>query len=179
MFSKNWAGSKKDAAKPKLKRKKRQGPSSRDFIDNKELLKEIIESKRRLERRPSLGSSALTPRLAQMLVMMVDRYATNSSWAGYSYIDEFKGDAILNLYQKWHKFDEKNYDNPFAFYTQIMYHCFLGGLGREKKQQRIKDRMLESSGKLPSMNRQMEHEAEIKEAIARDYTGATKTEDED
>lgn len=163
----------------KTKKKKRAGPSSRDFINNEQLLKEIVESKKRLEKKPSLGQAAITPRLAQMLVMMVEKYATNGSWAGYSYIDEFKGDAVLNLYQKWHKFDEKNYDNPFAFYTQIIYHCFLGGLGREKKQQKIKDRMLETSGKLPSLNRQMEHESEVRETMNNDYDGDVIREEED
>lgn len=146
----------------KIKKKKRTGPSSRDFIDNKDLLAEIKKSKARLAERPELGQAALTPRLAMMLVKLVDRYATNSSWSGYSYVDEFKGEAVLNLYQKWHKFDDENYDNPFAFYTQVMYHCFLSALSREKKQQKIKDLVLETQGKMPSFGRQMEHEDELK-----------------
>lgn len=146
----------------KIKKKKRTGPSSRDFIDNKDLLAEIKKSKARLAERPELGQAALTPRLAMMLVKLVDRYATNSSWSGYSYVDEFKGEAVLNLYQKWHKFDDQNYDNPFAFYTQVMYHCFLSALSREKKQQKIKDLVLETQGKMPSFSRQMENEDDAK-----------------
>lgn len=152
----------------KIKKKRRTGPSSRDFIDNKQLLAEVRASKERLANNPELGQSALTPALARMLVKLVDRYATNSSWSGYSYVDEFKGEAILNLYQKWHKFDDANYDNPFAFYTQVTYHCFLSALSREKKQQRVKDSMLETSGRLPSLGRQMEHEEETRTAMRED-----------
>jgi hypothetical protein len=163
----------------KIKKKKRTGPSSRDFIDNKDLLAEIRKSKARMAEHPELGQAALTPRLATMLVKLVDRYATNSSWSGYSYVDEFKGEAVLNLYQKWHKFDDVNYDNPFAFYTQVMYHCFLSALSREKKQQKIKDLVLETQGKMPSFGRQMEHEEENNNKIATSVQQETINENDD
>jgi DNA-directed RNA polymerase specialized sigma24 family protein len=139
-------------------------PKSQHFVDNSELLLEIAKSKQRLKENPSLAQSAITRRLMDMLILMVDRYATKPNWAGYSYIDDMKSDAVLDLYQKWHRFDETRFDNPFAYYTQIMYHCFIGSQGKEKRQREIRDRQLERLGRLPSYTRQLEHEQEMRDA---------------
>lgn len=146
------------------RRRTTQRDGRNDFVRNAELLQEVIKSKKRLGENPALKASAMTPRLAQMLVMMVNRYAMLPNWYGYSYNDEMKGDALVNLCNKWHKFDETKYSNPFAYYTTIIYTCFLGGHAREKKVQMIRDNLLEHYGMSPSMTRQIENEMKTKQA---------------
>lgn len=151
------------------KRKRKPGEQGvTDFVDNAVLLSEVIKSKRRLAENPELGNAAMTRQLSDMLLLLVTQYSTKGNWTNYSYKDEFVGDAILHLFKKWHKFDETKYNNPFAFFTQIIYRCFLTTLGREKKQQKIKDSLLESMGMSPSNSRMLEHQRQEAERIAAD-----------
>jgi hypothetical protein len=143
--------SSKPAAPPRAAR-----PRGKFFVSNAELLQEVIKSKGRLRENPALMASAMTARLAEMLMLMVEKYSTKHNFSGYSYLDEMKGDALSNLCNKWHKFDEVNYTNPFAYYTQIIHTCFLGSLGKEKKVQKIRDRILVSHGRTPSMGAQVD-----------------------
>lgn len=158
--------------------KKPPSAKSQHFVDNSEMLLEIAESKRRMAEKPEMGQGAITRKLMDMLILMVDRYATKGNWNGYSYLDDMKADAVLNLYQKWHRFDETKYDNPFAYFTQIIFHCFIGSLGKEKKQRQIRDRQLEMLGRMPSFARQLEHEQEMRDAHEA-YDSEAKKQDQD
>lgn len=165
---------KKGQGNPRIK--KPPSPKSQHFVDNVVMLEEIKKSKARLAEKPELGQAAVTRELMNMLILMVDRYATKGNWSGYSYLEDMKSDAKLNLYMKWHRFDEERYDNPFAFYTQVIYHCFIGTLTKEKKQRKIRDAMIESLGRLPSFTRQQEHADEMRELEAVDAQEANDAE---
>lgn len=151
------------------KRKRKPGEKGpTDFVDNAILLSQVIKSKRRLEEDPTLGNTAMTRELSDMLLLLVNQYASKGNWTNYSYREEFVGDAVLHLFKKWHKFDETKYNNPFAFFTQIVYRCFLTTLGREKKQQKIKDLLLESMGLSSSNSRMLDHRRDESARIAAD-----------
>jgi DNA-directed RNA polymerase specialized sigma24 family protein len=141
-------------------RKKQSG----DTIDNEELFREVVKSKERLKKNPDYPAEAITPRLAQMFVLMVNNYATAGNWSGYSYLEEMKGEALLGLSAKWHKFDETKGDNPFAYYTRIMFTRFVSQLGKEKRPQVVRDAILESRGEDPSLSKQMQNEEGVKES---------------
>ena len=59
----------------------------------------------------------MTDNLARMFLKLCDRYATRGNVRGYTYNDEMKGQAILQLTQIGLQFDESKSDNPFAYYT--------------------------------------------------------------
>lgn len=98
---------------------------------------------------------SMTNRLATMFMLLVDRYARRPNWKGYSYLDEMKGRALLLLAQNGLKFNEAKSSNPFAFYTQCMSNCFVRVQNEEKKAQNIRDELLETGGRKPSLSRQM------------------------
>jgi DNA-directed RNA polymerase specialized sigma subunit len=153
----------KAPVKPKTKRKK---PTH--YIVNSEMLEEVKKSKKRLEENPELGGQALTKELASMFVRLVDHYATKKNWAGYSYIDELKGEALVNLVNKWHKFDSDKYDKPFAYYSMFVERSFKGQIQKEKKPQKVKDAIITARGEMPSYAAQEEYEKEWQEKVAQD-----------
>ena len=100
----------------------------------------------------------ITEELGRMFLKLSDRYAQRSNWRGYTYIEEMKGQAILQLSQIGLQFDESKSENPFAYYTAAVTNSFTRVLNIEKKNQNIRDDMLEEAGLTPSMTRQHQHE---------------------
>ena len=62
-----------------------------------------------------------TNKLALMWMKLCERYATRGNVRGYTYNDEMKGQAILQLTQIGLQFDESKSNNPFAYYTCLLY----------------------------------------------------------
>jgi hypothetical protein len=100
----------------------------------------------------------ITENLGKMYIKLSERYAQRSNWRGYTYIDEMKGQAILQLSQIGLQFDESKSENPFAYYTAAVTNSFTRILNLEKKMQNIRDDMLEEAGLTPSMTRQGKQE---------------------
>ena len=96
----------------------------------------------------------MTDNLARMFLKLCDRYATRGNVRGYTYNDEMKGQAILQLTQIGLQFDESKSDNPFAYYTAAVTNSFVRIINIEKRNQNIRDDILEMNGMNPSWTRQ-------------------------
>jgi hypothetical protein len=96
----------------------------------------------------------MTRKLATMFMKLCERYATRSNWRGYTYNEEMRGQALLQLSQIGLQFDESKSQNPFAYYTAAITNSFTRILNLEKKNQNIRDDMLEQAGLNPSWTRQ-------------------------
>jgi hypothetical protein len=96
----------------------------------------------------------MTPELARMFLKLCERYATRSNWRGYTYNEEMRGQALLQLSQIGLQFDESKSQNPFAYYTAAITNSFTRILNIEKKMQNIRDDILEMNGLNPSWTRQ-------------------------
>jgi hypothetical protein len=100
----------------------------------------------------------ITEELGKMFIKLSERYAQRSNWRGYTYIEEMRGQAILQLSQIGLQFDESKSENPFAYYTAAVTNSFTRILNIEKKNQNIRDDMLVEHGLTPSSTRQHAHE---------------------
>jgi len=104
----------------------------------------------------------MTPKLAHMFIKLCERYATRSNWRGYTYNEEMRGQALLQLSQIGLQFDESKSQNPFAYYTAAITNSFTRVLNIEKKMQNIRDDILEQNGLNPSYTRQFKNSREAK-----------------
>ena len=113
----------------------------------------------------SVEHGQITNRLGAMFLKLCERYSLRSNWRGYSYVDEMRGQALIQLTQIALQFDEGKSQNPFAYYTAAVTNSFTRVLNVEKRQRDIRDDMLQNSGQMPSWTRQMEssqhHHAEV------------------
>ena len=96
----------------------------------------------------------VTRTLATMYIKLCERYATRSNWSGYTYNEEMRGSALVQLTQIGLRFDESKSQNPFAYYTAAITNSFTHVLNAEKKNQNIRDDLLEQHGLTPSWTRQ-------------------------
>ncbi len=106
----------------------------------------------------------LTNELAKMMMKLVERYAMRGNWRGYTYNAEMQGAALLQLSEVGLKFNEARSSNPFAYYTATITNSFTRVLNLEKRNQNIRDDMLQDGGYMPSFNRQLDDEAAQKAA---------------
>ena len=97
----------------------------------------------------------LTNKLARMYMMLCEKYAMKFNWRGYTYNDEMKASAILQLTYVGLRFNEAKSANPFAYYTAAITNSFCRVLNTEKRNQNIRDDILEMNGLNPSFSRQM------------------------
>jgi len=102
----------------------------------------------------SKDHGTMTRKLAMMFMKLCERYATRSNWRGYTYNEEMRGQALLQLSQIGLQFDESKSQNPFAYYTAAITNSFTRILNIEKKNQNIRDDILEMNGLNPSWTRQ-------------------------
>jgi hypothetical protein len=96
----------------------------------------------------------VTNKLARMYIMMCEKYAMKYNWRGYTYNDEMRNSAILQLTYVGLRFNESKSANPFAYYTAAITNSFCRVLNTEKRNQNIRDDILELNGLNPSWSRQ-------------------------
>ncbi len=106
----------------------------------------------------------ITSKLAEMFMMIVDRYSQKFNWRRYTYLNEMKGQSLLHLVYMGLSFNEHKSDNPFAYYTQSITNSFVRVLNEEKEHQDLRDDLMEEYGQNPSMTRQLENDEEVRRA---------------
>lgn len=117
------------------------GPQKTMYLNNKELLIAVRESKEK---------GKMTPKLATMLQLLCSKYATKGSFVNYSYNEDMQSYAMLMLVRTWNAFDLNKSNNPFAFFTQCIKNSFIQYLNQEKRQRNIRDSLLVNQGLNPS-----------------------------
>lgn len=120
----------------------------------------------------SLTHGRMTNRLGAMFMKLADKYGTRGNWRGYTYVDEMKAQAVVQLAQVGLQFDESRSNNPFSWATQVVYTSFLKVLNTEKKSQSIRDDLLIMAGSSPSHTRQVEDQM-AQQALADQPTVST------
>jgi len=106
----------------------------------------------------SQNHGRITENLGRMFIKLSERYAQKANWRGYTYNEEMRGNAILQLSHIGLQFDESKSENPFAYYTAAVKNSFTRVLNIEKRSQDIRDDLLEDAGLTPSSTRQYSQE---------------------
>ena len=100
----------------------------------------------------------MTEQLGRMFIKLCDRYGTRGNVRGYTYNDEMRGQAILQLSQIGLQFNEAKSNNPFAYYTAAVTNSFVRIINIEKRNQNIRDDIYEMNNINPSFTRQHNNE---------------------
>jgi hypothetical protein len=102
----------------------------------------------------------ITNKLANMYLKLCEKYSLRFNWRGYTYVDEMRGAAILQLTYVGLRFNEAKSQNPFAYYTAAITNSFCRVLNTEKRVQNIRDDILEMNDLTPSFTRQHSQDLE-------------------
>jgi DNA-directed RNA polymerase specialized sigma24 family protein len=117
------------------------------YVDNKKFYQAIIEYRTAVA--DAITHNNPRPRIpeyiGECIFLIANRLATKPNFANYSYKDDMIADGIENCICYIDNFDPAKSDNPFAYFTQIIYFAFLKRLQKEKKQLYIKHKSLENA----------------------------------
>jgi hypothetical protein len=117
------------------------------YVDNKKLYQAIVEYRQVVRDYEAAGKERppIPTYIGHCMLMIASRLSLKPNFVNYSYREEMISDGIENCICYFDNYDPDRYDNPFAYFTQIIYFAFLRRIQKEKKQLYIKHKSLENS----------------------------------
>tara|TARA_B110000977_G_scaffold187382_1_gene254437 strand:+ start:184 stop:747 length:564 start_codon:yes stop_codon:yes gene_type:complete len=114
--------------------------ATRNYVNNKDLLNALIEYKKlSLEAEDAGDGRPRVPDyIGTCIYQIATRLATKPNFSGYSYKEDMISDGIENCLLYIMNFNAEKSQNPFAYFTQIIWYAFLRRIAKEKKQMYIR-----------------------------------------
>lgn len=117
----------------------------RHYVNNAEFLQALIAYKAKIKENEEKGIAP--PRvpnyIGECLYNIANRLSLKGNFVNYSYREEMISDGIENCLIYLNNFNPEKSDNPFAYFTQIIYFAFLRRIQKERKQLYVKHKVLE------------------------------------
>lgn len=117
------------------------------YVDNKLLYSSIVEYRTGVLESKQNGTPKpkIPEYIGECVLLIANRLSTKPNFINYPFREEMVSDGIENCICYIDNFDPFKSDNPFAYFTQIIYFAFLRRIQKEKKQLYIKHKTLENS----------------------------------
>ena len=117
---------------------------SEHYVNNKEFLAAMVEYKKLVDKAKKEGKK--NPRVpdyvGECFLKIANHLSYRPNFINYTFRDDMISDGIENCLQYLNNFNPKTSNNPFAYFTQIIYYAFVRRIQKEKKQITIKQKMI-------------------------------------
>ena len=117
------------------------------YVDNKQFL-EAMKAYKKLCRKAKTEKKDKPPvdnYLGSCFLKIANHLSYRPNFINYTFRDDMISDGIENCLQYLKNFNPAKSNNPFAYFTQIIYYAFIRRIQKEKKQSNIKYRMIEQA----------------------------------
>ena len=121
-----------------MKKNKKQKPH---YVDNKKFLQAMIDWRETWPDEENIPP--VTGYIGECFLKIATHLSYRPNFINYTYRDEMISDGIENCLQYVKNFNPEKSQNPFAYFTQIIYYAFLRRIQAEKKQVHIKNQSIE------------------------------------
>lgn len=114
--------------------------TKRNYINNPDLLQALIDYKAKCKEAEDSGEQKpqVPKYIGEALYMIADRLGRKGNFSGYTFLDDMKMDGVENCLLYLHNFNPEKTQNPFAYFTQIIWFAFLRRIAKEKKQMYVR-----------------------------------------
>ena len=121
---------------------------SEHYVDNKVFLQAMIEYKDKCEKaeKRKRKKPPVTNYIGECFLKIANHLSYRPNFINYTFRDDMISDGIENCLQYLKNFNPDKSNNPFAYFTQIIYYAFIRRIQKEKKQTNIKYKMIEQGG---------------------------------
>ena len=118
------------------------------YVNNKEFLAAITEYRDKVIRakEEEKPRPRVTNYIGECFLKIATHLSYKPNFVNYMFREDMICDGIENCLQYIDNFNPEKSQNPFAYFTQIIYYAFLRRIQKEKKQLEIKGKILERSG---------------------------------
>lgn len=106
-----------------------------NYVDNNRFYREIVEFKKKEEecRQKGLPEPRLPEYIGECIWKIANKLSNKPCFINYSFRDEMISDGIENCIMYFKDFDINKTQNPFAYFTQVIYYAFLRRINKEEK----------------------------------------------
>ena len=125
-----------------VKKKPKQYVNNADFMSALTQYKELSKQ----AKEGNLPSPPIPNYIGECFMKIAEGLSHKPNFINYSYRDEMISDGIENCLMYFDNFDPNKSNNPFAYFTQIIYYAFLRRIQKEKKQTYVKYKATEQMG---------------------------------
>ena len=114
------------------------------YVNNKEFLAEMIKFKEMCAKAEKRGrrQPPITNYMGECFLKIANHLSYRPNFINYTFKDDMISDGIENCLQYVSNFNPEKSNNPFAYFTQIIYYAFIRRIQKEKKQAEIKQKLL-------------------------------------
>jgi hypothetical protein len=153
---------------------KAEKKKDKHYVDNDEFLSamnkwKIIVNEAKLKNKPM---PPVTDYIGLCFYQIADRLSRRPNFINYPFREDMVSDGVENCLQYAHNFDDQKSENPFSYFTQIIYYAFLRRIDKEKKQAYIKYKCMQHNdidSKYTEWLRENNESATLSEFIQRNF----------
>lgn len=129
------------------------------YINNKKFFDEMVEWKTKVNECKEMDEPIppVTPYIGQCFMEIAENLAKKPNFMNYQFKDDMIGDGVENCLMYCSNFDPTKSNNPFSYFTQIIYYAFLRRIQKEKKQNLIKYKYLKSLDTKGDLSEYLKH----------------------
>lgn len=131
-----------------------------EYVNNKDFLaamvtyrKDVLAAKETESDRPRVPNY-----IGECIMKIATHLSQKPNFVNYTFRDEMISDGIENCLQYIDNFNPERSQNPFAYFTQIIYFAFLRRIAKEKKSLYVKYKLTEEMATLNLMTGYQEHD---------------------
>lgn len=119
---------------------------SNHYVDNANFLEEMKKYRELVlaAREQSKEKPRVPNYIGLCLFKIATHLARKPNFANYSFKEDMVSDGVENCLLYIDNFDPEKSNNPFAYFTQIIYYAFLRRIQKEKKQMYVKYKVMEN-----------------------------------
>ena len=110
------------------------------YVDNKKFLQAMTDWRLKYDKAMKAKRKApkVTNYIGECFLKIANHLSYRPNFINYTYRDDMISDGIENCLQYMNNFNPEKSNNPFAYFTQIIYYAFIRRIQKEKKQQDVK-----------------------------------------
>ena len=118
------------------------------YVDNKKFLEAMVEYRARCTNAEEQKESKpdVTNYIGECFLKIANHLSYRPNFINYTFRDDMISDGIENCLQYMSNFNPDKSNNPFAYFTQIIYYAFIRRIQKEKKQMQIKSKLIANAG---------------------------------
>ena len=109
--------------------------SKEHYVDNKRFLEEMKKYRKKVlsARNRKRKDPPISDYIGECFLKIANHLSYRPNFINYTYKEDMISDGIENCLTYVANFDPEKSNNPFAYFTQIIYYAFIRRIQKEKK----------------------------------------------